>query len=133
MERMLKRIYKFSLLFLVLSAAISSFFTEWRFPLSILVGGFIGLGNLKGIVMSVSRIFEIERSDFKRDQVSVIEPRKAQARMLILGIFRLLIIFSILLILAILNAINIYGFLIGFSIVFVIIIKEGLIASKGQS
>lgn len=116
----------------MLSAAISFFFTEWRFPVSILIGGLVGLGNLKGIVMSVSRIFEIEKSDFKKNQVNVIEPQKAQAKMLILGIFRLLIIFSILLILAILNIINVYGFLIGFSIVFLIIIKEGLISAKKQ-
>ena len=132
MERMLKRIYRFSLFFLMLSSALSFFFTEWRFPLSILIGGLVGLGNLKGIVMSVSRIFEIEKRDFKKNQVSVIEPQKAQAKMLILGIFRLLIIFSILLVLAILNVINVYGFLIGFSIVFLIILKEGLIVSKRQ-
>lgn len=132
MERLLKRIYRLSFFLLLLSSFISVFFTEWRFPLSILVGGLIGLGNLKGIVMSVGRIFDIEKKDVKDSPIKVIQPQKAQAKMLILGIFRLLIIFSILLILVILNTINIYGFLIGFSVVFLVIIKEGLSEAKRQ-
>lgn len=132
MERLLKRIYKLSFFLLLLSSFITTFFTEWRFPFSILIGGIIGLGNLKGIVMSVGRIFDIQKRDLRDSQITVIQPQKAQAKMLILGIFRLLIIFSILLILVILNTINIYGFLIGFSIVFLVIIKEGLSEAKRQ-
>jgi hypothetical protein len=105
---------------------------EWRFPFSILIGGIIGLGNLRGIVISVSRIFNIEKKDMGDNQIKVIQPQRAQAKMLILGIFRLLIIFSVLLILIILNTINIYGFLIGFSIVFLVLIKEGISESKRQ-
>lgn len=132
MERLLKRIYKLSFFLLLLLSFVAAFFTEWRFPFSILIGGIIGLGNLKGIVMSIGRIFNIEKRDLKDSQISVINPQKAQAKMLILGIFRLLIIFSILLILVILNTINIYGFLVGFSIVFLVIIKEGLSEAKRQ-
>lgn len=132
MERLLKRIYKLSFFLLLLLSFVATFFTEWRFPFSILIGGIIGLGNLKGIIMSIGRIFNIEKRDLKDSQISVINPQKAQAKMLILGIFRLLIIFSILLILVILNTINIYGFLVGFSIVFLVIIKEGLSEAKRQ-
>lgn len=132
MERLLRNIYRLSSFLLLLSSFISAFFMEWRFPFSILIGGIIGLGNLRGIVISVSRIFNIEKKDMGDNQIKVIQPQRAQAKMLILGIFRLLIIFSVLLILIILNTINIYGFLIGFSIVFLVLIKEGISESKRQ-
>lgn len=73
--------------------------------------------NLKGIVWSVRGLLGAE---------------KAQAKMMALSIFKLLFIFSILIILAILRVIKPYALLIGLTVVFAFIIKEGLLTSKEE-
>ncbi|MBI5213287.1 MAG: ATP synthase subunit I [Nitrospirae bacterium] len=117
-ELMVKRIYRQSAAALIASAVISIFFTEWRFSLSILIGGLVGIGNLRGIVWSVKALLGAEQ---------------AQSKMMVLSMFRLLLIFSALIILAIFGVIKAYGLLAGFTIVFIIMIKEGLIAAKRES
>ncbi|MDA8337708.1 MAG: ATP synthase subunit I [Nitrospiraceae bacterium] len=114
-ELMVKRIYKQSAVMLIASAVISIFFTEWRFSLSILIGGIVGIGNLRGIVWSVT---------------ALLGAGQARAKMMVLSTFRLLVIFSVLIILAIFGVIKAYGLLAGFTIVFIIMIKESLIAAK---
>ncbi len=116
-ELMIKRIYKQAAFVIILLSMISLFFTEWRVSLSIMIGGLVGAGNLRGIVWGVTSLLGTEKS---------------QTKMMALGMFRLLVIFSILIILAILKIINAYGFLIGFTAVFSIIVKEGFHASKNQ-
>lgn len=111
-ELMTKRIYRQSIIILIVMSGISIFFMEWRFPVSILIGGLVGIGNLRGIVWSIKNLLGIERSHTK---------------MMVLSMFRLIIVFSVLVALAIFGAINAYGLLVGFSIVFIIIVKEGLV------
>ncbi len=116
-ELMIKRIYKQSIFVAIPLSLVSIFVTswDWRFSLSILIGGFIGILNLRGIVWGIRSLLGTE---------------KAQTKMVFLSFFRLLVLFSILLILAIFKVINAYGLLIGFTVVFIIMIKEGLIAAK---
>lgn len=114
-EIMVQRIYKYCALILVPASAVSFFLTDWRFSLSILVGGLIGIGNLRGIVWGVKALLGVE---------------SARVKMMVLSMFRILVIFSILLILVFLKAINPYGLIIGFTVVFIIIIIEGLRASR---
>lgn len=114
-ELMIKRIYKQCAFVLIPAAAVSLFFLDWRFSLSILVGGLIGVGHLKGIIWAVK---------------SLVGTELAKVKMLALSMFRMLVMFSVLLILIILKAINLYGLLIGFTLVLIVIIKEGLIASR---
>ncbi len=116
-ELMIKRIYRQSIWAIIPISLISIFFTswDWRFSLSILIGGFIGVLNLKGIVWSVRSLLGAE---------------KAQTKMMTLSMFRFLVIFSMLIILAIFKVIKPYGLLIGFTVVFIIMVKEGLIAAK---
>jgi len=114
-ELMAQRIYKQCAFVLIPTAAVSLFFLDWRFPLSILVGGLISIGNLKGIIWAVKALLGAEL---------------ARAKMMAISMFKILVIFSVLLILIILKAINPYGLLIGFTVVLIIIIKEGLRASK---
>lgn len=116
-ELMIKRIYKQGAFVIISLSVISVFFAEWRVSLSIIIGGLVGAGNLRGIVWGVTSLLGTE---------------KAQAKMMALGMFRLLVIFSILAILAILKVINAYGFLIGFTALLIIIVKEGFLASKNQ-
>lgn len=116
-QLMIKRIYRQSIWAIIPISLISIFFTNWdlRLSISILIGGFIGILNLKGIVWSVQSLLGTE---------------KAQTKMMVLSMFRLLVIFSFLIILAIFKVIKPYGLLIGFTAAFIIIVKEGLIAAK---
>lgn len=107
--------YKQSAFILTSLMAISVFFTEWRFPLSILIGGLVGIGNIKGIEWSAN---------------AILGTKNVHIKMVVLSMFRLLIIFSALIILAIFKVINAYGFLIGFTVVLIIIVKEGLTGGK---
>lgn len=114
-ELMIKRIYRQSAFIIGALAIITLFFENWRFSLGIVVGGLAGEVNLRGIVWSARALLGTE---------------KAQTKMMVLSMFRLLVIFSILIMLAILKVINAYGLLFGFTVVFIIILKEGLIAAK---
>lgn len=114
-ELMAQRIYRQCTFVLIPAAVISAFLSDWRFPLSILVGGLVGIGNLRSIIWAVKSLLGVEL---------------ARAKMMALSMFKILAIFSVLLILIILKAINPYGLLIGLTVVFIIIIKEGLRASK---
>jgi F0F1-type ATP synthase assembly protein I len=118
-ELMIKRIYKQSIFVVIPLSLVSIFFTswDWRFSLSILIGGFIGILNLIGILWIVRSLLGTE---------------KVQTKMVFLSFFRLLVLFSILLILAIFKVINAYGLLIGFTVVFIIIVKEGLTSAKND-
>ncbi|MDI6727911.1 MAG: ATP synthase subunit I [Thermodesulfovibrionales bacterium] len=114
-ELMVKRIYRQSAFVIGALAIITLFFMDWRFSLGIVIGGLAGEVNLRGIVWSVRALLGTE---------------KAQTKMMVLSMFRLLVIFSILIILAIFKVIKPYGLLIGFTVVFIIMVKEGLIAAK---
>ncbi len=115
MTGIVKGVSKQALIILAPLCFISIFFAGWRFVFSMAVGGLVGVGNLGGLAWSVTALIGTERP---------------QARMVFLSIFKLFIIFSILLILAILRLINAWGLLAGFTVVMVLIIKEGLLAAK---
>src|SRR5208282_4218493 len=115
MTGIVKKASKQALIILAPLCLICIFFTEWRFIFSLAVGGLVGVGILSGIVWSVTALIGTE---------------KPQAKMVFLSTFKLFIIFSILLILAILRLINPWGLLAGFTVVMILIIKEGLLAAK---
>ena len=115
MTGIVKGVSKQALIILAPLCFICIFFAGWRFVFSIAVGGLVGVANLSGIAWSVTALIGTE---------------KPRAKMVFLSTFKLLIIFSILLILAILRLINPWGLLAGFTVVMVLIIKEGLLAAK---
>ncbi|MBZ0154818.1 MAG: ATP synthase subunit I [Alphaproteobacteria bacterium] len=117
MEALIKRVVKGMLLLLIPLSLLSLFFAGWRFSLGILLGGGMGAGNLKGLAWSV-RLFLGEE--------------KAQAKMLVVSIFRFLILFTLLVVLAAAGVITIGGVLIGFTVVFVLVLKEGLFAARKE-
>ncbi|MCE5312141.1 MAG: hypothetical protein LLF86_03205 [Nitrospiraceae bacterium] len=117
MDNMLKKINKQSWLLLGIAAVASLFFADVIFAFSILLSGALGILNFRGIVWGAK---------------SLIGGDKAQLKMLVLSMFKLLVMFSILLILVIFKLINLFGVLIGFTIVFVVMVKEGLIAARNK-
>ncbi|MEW6117820.1 MAG: hypothetical protein AB1553_13130 [Nitrospirota bacterium] len=117
METMIRRINSQSALFIVPLALLSFLFTgrDWRFALGIITGALVAVSNLKGLIWSVTALLGMERSSGK---------------IVFLSIFRLLIVFAVLLVLAGLKLINLFGLLIGLTVVFIIILKEGLMAAR---
>lgn len=109
------KIYRQSAVLLVLAAA-GSAFLEWKkLPLSILIGGGLALANHRALAWGVE---------------GMLAPNASFMRLLFFSMFRLLLVFLILAALLLLKVITILGVLIGFTIVFTVILKEGFVAAK---
>jgi hypothetical protein len=113
----LKRIYKQGGIILLCFAVASAYFDWKKLPLSILIGGLLGLANLKGLAWGL------------RDFAAT----RPTGRVIFLSIVRFFVIGLILFIMALLNLINFIGILIGFTVVFVLILKEGLRTAREYS
>ncbi|TAN44417.1 MAG: hypothetical protein EPN22_06675 [Nitrospirae bacterium] len=114
MKEMINVINRQSALMVLPLAVVSFFVFEWRFAISVIIGGLIGVLNFKGLCWSVNSLLGIE---------------KAETKMMFLSFFRLLIIFSVLAALAAFGILKASGLLLGFTVVFIIIVKEGLLKS----
>lgn len=107
----LKGVVKKSI-FVILPLIAGSAFIEWkRLPLSIIIGWLLGIINLRALSRNVKGIIGSE---------------KAGAKMAFLSITRLVGLLSIIAILVYLKVVNIIGLLIGFTVVFLFILIEGL-------
>ncbi len=115
---MVKRINRQAVVVLVIAALFSALFDWKRMPLGVLVGGALALANLKGIHWGVRALINPETAN------------TAKGRLIVFSFFRLMLVFLILAILLYLHLVNVFGVLIGLTIVFVLIMKEGLVASK---
>jgi len=112
---LLKRIYKRAILIL-LPLALLSAFIEWKkLPMSILIGGILGLINLRGLARGV---------------YSIVGTYRPTAKMVISTIFRLGFLAAVLIILFAFKIVNVFGILIGFTVIFILIITEGLRLAK---
>ncbi len=109
MTELVRRIYKQGVIILLLFSIISAFIEWKKLPMSILLGGALGLANLRGLEWGLERLFGTYR------------PR---GKLLFLSFFRFFILACILLILALLKLVNFFGILIGFTVVFILIINE---------
>jgi hypothetical protein len=115
---LVKRIHRHGTIILIVLAGLSAFY-EWRkLPLSILVGGALGLANLKGLAWGLK--------DFGASN-------RPGGKVIFFSLFRFLMIAFILIALALLRLINFVGVLIGFTVVFILILREGLQAAKESS
>jgi hypothetical protein len=112
---LVKRIHRHGTIILIVLAALSALY-EWRkLPLSILVGGALGLANLRGLAWGLK--------DFAVSN-------RPGGKVIFLSLFRFFMIAVILIVLALLRLINFVGVLIGFTVVFILVIKEGLRAAR---
>jgi hypothetical protein len=112
---LIKRIYKKSFLVL-LPLALLSAFIEWKkLPASIIVGGALCLANIRGIAWGVR---------------GLIGTGKATGRMIFFSMFRLFLLFSILSLLVYMRLVNVFGILAGFTVVFALLLVEGLNYAK---
>ncbi len=111
---MVRRINRISAALLLIAALVSALFDWKKFPLGIIVGGVLALANLKGIQWGVRGIADPEVAS------------QMKGRIIFFSLFRLLILFIILAVLLYLRIVNIWGVMIGLTIVFVTTMIEGL-------
>ncbi len=115
---MVKRINRQSL-YILIPLAVLSAFIEWKkLPLSIIVGGAIALANLRGLHWGVTGLFGSE------------EASESKGKLVFFSMFRLLLVFIVLAILLYLRLVNPIGILVGLTVVFFLIIKEGFKEAK---
>ena len=108
---LIKRIYKKSFLVL-LPLALLSALIEWKkLPASIIIGGALGLANVRGIAWGVRGLIGSE---------------KATGRMIVFSMFRLFLLFAVLSLLVYMKLVNVFGILIGFTVIFALLLIEGL-------
>lgn len=118
MEIMIKKTFKQSLILISILAAGSVFFMEWRFPLSVIIGGIIFLASLWALSWAVKKYLG-----------------KPMGQIIIVGIsaMKILSIFIILAALAMLGLINVVGLMTGFVASLMVTLKEGFIAARQEA
>jgi hypothetical protein len=113
----LGRLYKQGVIILACLSVAAAFLDWKKLPLSILIGGLLGLANLKGLAWGLR--------DFAASRPT--------GRVIFWSMVRFFILGTILFILALLKLINFIGILIGFTVVFTLILKEGLRTAREYS
>ncbi len=112
---MVKKIYKQGIVILPVLAALSALL-DWKiWPLSIAVGGLLGQANLKAMVWGIEGL--------------VSSPR-ASGVLIFFSMLRLIAVCIILVILLSFRLVNILGVIGGFTVVFALVIKEGMAYAK---
>ena len=108
---LIQKIHRNSLIILF-PLAVASAFIEWRqLPLSILMGGVLAILNIRALAWGVQ---------------GVLGSQKSGTKMLFFSQFRLVMLFMILAVLLYLKVVNIFGILAGFTVVFSMVVIEGL-------
>ncbi len=113
----LKRVIYKSIIIILLCAAISAFYEWKKLPLGIIAGGLFGILNLRGLVRSVE---------------GFINSNILSAKLILMSFTRLFILFSAIFILLWFKIINVFGLLFGFTVVFVLILVEGMKVAKSN-
>lgn len=122
---MMKRIYRRALIGLAIFAGLSIFLgwremgAAWRIkmPAGVVAGGVLALANLKGLAWGVT---------------GLLGDQKATVKLVFFSFFRFMLLMIILLALLKLGLINPVGVLIGLTVVFTVLIMEGLVEARGQ-
>ncbi len=112
---LVKRVFKRSLLLLIPIALLSAFIEWKKLPASILIGGGLALLNIRGLAWGVE---------------GLLGTHKATVKMVFFSQFRLFMLFLILSVLIYLKLVNVFGILIGFTVVFALLMIEGYRLSR---
>jgi hypothetical protein len=115
---MMTRLYKKAIIVIVAASALSAFIEPRRLPAGIFLGGALALLNLRGLVRGLENFMDTYRPT---------------ARLLFMSIFRLLILAAALFLLIISRVASVLGLMAGFTIVFTLLLAEGLKAAKEGS
>jgi hypothetical protein len=119
--------------FVILPLTLLSFVIDWRaenlrflrifgdpafIPVSIVIGGLLGLANINGLIWSLERLLGSAR---------------ANAKLVFVSMFRLLILFAVIIALTALKLINFLGLLTGMLAVFLVLIREAVHQAQKQA
>jgi hypothetical protein len=125
MINLIKRIHRQALIYLIIAAALTTTIAvlisvkDWqKLPHSVLIGGILGLANFKGLAWGLKDFATLQRPSGK---------------LIFWSMVRFFILSLILVVLALLKLINFVGIIIGLTVVFALIIKEGLRAVRESS
>jgi hypothetical protein len=125
MINLIKRIHRQALIYLIIAAALTTIIAaliavkDWqKLPHSVLIGGILGLANFKGLAWGLKDFATLQRPSGK---------------LIFWSMVRFFILSLILVVLALLKLINFFGIIIGLTVVFALIIKEGLRAVRESS
>jgi len=113
-----KGVFKKSLFIILPALAVSIYFKWERAPEGIVAGWIFGIFNLRALTRSVS---------------GLIGSDKATAKIMILSIIRLAVLLTVIGVLIYFRIVNIFGMVFGFTVVFILILIEGVISQgKGR-
>jgi hypothetical protein len=117
---MLQRISKQSIFVIAPLATLSLFVTnrDWRFGGSILLGGLVSLASFRVIAWAVRKFLGTEM---------------AQPIIMGLSIVKITAVFALLVVLAFFGLVHPVGFVIGFTAVLVVIVKEGFLFARREA
>jgi len=105
-------------IFVILPAALISAFFEWqRVPHGILAGWLFGILNLRALTKNVQAFIGSER---------------ATAAIVALSIIRLVALLTAMALLIYFKVINIFGLIFGLTVVFILILIEGMIVANSE-
>lgn len=111
----LKGVIKKSLIIILPAAGAAAYFYEKKMSLGILLGGLFGILNLRGLTQNVERFLGTQ---------------DAPAKIIFLNIMRLFALFAAIFILIYFKIVNAVGLILGFTVVFILILIEGMRANK---
>jgi len=112
---LIRNIQRNSLIILFPLSAVSAFLEWKKLPLGILTGGALGLLNIRALAWSVH---------------GLLGAHKPSSKMLFFSQLRIIMLFFVLAGLLYLRLVNVFGILAGFTVVFIMVIREGLKYSK---
>jgi hypothetical protein len=112
---MITSLYKKTLLVIIPLAALSAFIEPKRLPVGIFLGGVLALVNLKGL---------------SRGLEGMLGSYRPTMRLLFMSLFRLFLLAAALAALIMTRVASVIGLMVGFTVVFVLLVAEGLRVSK---
>ncbi len=111
----LRGVIKKSFIIIIPAAVVSAFLNYEKMPAGIIIGGLLGVLNLRGLVRTVE---------------GFVGSQRAGAVVVFSSMFRLFALFAAIFILMYLKLVNVFGMLFGFTVVFALILFEGMKAGK---
>lgn len=115
---MVKKIYILASILITIAALVSALWDWKKWPFSIVVGGLLGLINLRAMIWGIKGMLGAYR---------------ASSVLVFFSIIRLFILFLIIGWLLIQGLVNVPGVLTGFTIIVVVIMKEGLMHAEEEN
>lgn len=112
---LLRNVTKKSIIIVLPAVAAAIFYEPRRLPLGIFLGWLFGIINLRSLSRNVAGLLGEER---------------ATARLLFLNMARLIFMIVAISMLVYYKVVNVFGLLIGFTVVFTLIMVEGLKANR---